>query len=322
MRTLHEPMSAFSKRHRHALAEGRLDPDLDDEPRGRIRRLIDRHNESRQADDGTSFTYYTDDLEDLDMALRDLYGVDALPESGNSGRLVAFFEGAPGEQVFDAIELFDPPTKVHFHAELNRLLAEEDVPWRILDGEMVLLDGAFALDELATRADDSLGAVGFAGAAAELRRARNHLVDGDGRGAVHQAGTSFESVAMALLGKNHGRSAKLLQELNKERYFDGLPTRLRDPFVREVLAAVPWLRNHLGGHGQGHDQVEVPPPYARLAVDLSAALSHFLIELKLDRDGRPPGEEESEPTAVDPIGDHSDFPDFTIATGSEDDIPF
>ena len=50
------------------------------------------------------------------------------------------------------------------------------------------------------------------------------------------------------LAGGHGEAAKLLQDLNRAGSFDGLPTKLRERFVREVLEAMPWMRNNLGGH--------------------------------------------------------------------------
>lgn len=318
-------MAAFSKRHRRALADGSLQIDLADVVRGRLRRLLEADNVSYRTTDGTGWNYDTDLLEDLADRLRDLYGTDALPGSGHGRRVVDMIAEAPGQCVFDALELFEAPHKEGFRGALNQLLSEEEVPWRMLDGEVILLDEAFARSDLAARADDSIRRAGFAGALAELRRARNHVVDGDGRDAVHSAGSAFESVLMAMLGADRGKAAKLLADLNRSGYLDDLPKELRERFAKQVLGATPWMRNELGGHGQGADTVEIPPAYAQLAIDLAAAFSHFLITLRIERDGGPVGVEEaappdSSPDAAAPVFDLA--PDFSFASGSEDDIPF
>jgi hypothetical protein len=203
---------------------------------------------------------------------------------------------------------------------------EEGEPWRMLDGEMVALDSEFARDELADRADGAIRAAGFDGAAADLRRARNHVADGDGRGAVHRAGATFESVMMAMLKREDGKAAKLLQDLVSEKYFKDLPVQMRQPFVRQVLGAMAWMRNNLGGHGQGEQTVEVRRAYAELATDMAAVFSYFLISLQLEREGTPleevhasrAGSEFVAPGDVPP-----DFSDFVPAVGaSDDDIPF
>ena len=315
-------MLAFSKRHRQALSEGRMKPVVSDVLRSRIGRLIEKHNESyTETTDG--WNYDTDVVADLTSALCDLYGTDGL--SGSNHGIKRYIERAPAEHVFDAIELFEAPDKNGFRAGLNQLLAEEGAEWRMLDGEMVLLDQAFARDELAARADGSIHQAGFSGASTELRRARNRLIDGDGRGAIHQAGTAFESVAMAILGRDHGQAGKLLHELNRNGAFDGLPTRLRERFVREVLEAMPWMRNHLGGHGQGENEVDIPLPYGQLAIDISAAFSHFLIQVKLEQEGgsvEAPGETTDSPQSAPAASDFADSSVFAPPANSEDDIPF
>lgn len=319
-------VSAFSKRHRRALAEERLALRLGSTVRGRVRRLLERYSRSYVKTTERNWNYETDTLQDLAGELRDLYGADHLPGDGPQGLSIRdYVADAPAECVFDALELFAAHEEaLGFAAELNEVLAEEEVPWRLLDGTMVLLDDTFARSELAGRADSSFRQAGFSGASAELRRARHHVTDGDGRGAVHRAGSAYESVAMALLGKDRGTAAKLLQDLSRDGFFDGLPVKLRERFVREVLEALPWMRNNLGGHGQGEIEAEVPAPYAQLAVDLSASLSNFLITLKLDREGASPpipgDDADAHVSAV--ASEPADLADFSSAAGSEDDIPF
>lgn len=242
-------MPSFSKRHRHALNAGSLQVQFDKSARGRIRRLVLGHNESYRTTDETGWSYDTDTLDDLATALCDLYGTDDLPGNGEGSDVTVLVDKAPGHCVLDALELFQPPMRERFVADLNQILSEEEAPWRMLDGEMVLLDETFARSELAARADLSIRRAGFSGVSAELRRARNHLADGDGRGAVHRAGSALESVMMALLDADRAKAAKLMQDLNRNGYFDGLPKELRERFLKQVLGALPWMRNELGGHG-------------------------------------------------------------------------
>ncbi|HUC06785.1 MAG TPA: hypothetical protein VMR96_01750, partial [Solirubrobacterales bacterium] len=282
-------MATFSKRHRRALTQGQRSVDLELTVRGRIWRLFERHSESYRATDETGWNYDTDTISDVVDALFDAYGTQALPHVTVARDLHAFIQGAKGEEVFDAVELFVEHRKSsEFVSELNNVLVEEDVSWRMLGGEMVLLDADFARDELAAKANGALQAAGFEGAIRELRRAREHLVDGDERAAIHSAGSSFEGVLMALLGRDEGTAKRLLQELTRGGYFDGLPTKLRERFVQSVMQALPWMRNSLGGHGQGAEAVEIPRAYAELATDLAAAFNSFLITIKLELEGRKP----------------------------------
>ena len=122
---------------------------------------------------------------------------------------------------------------------------------------------------------------------------------------------------MALLGRDEGTAKKLLQDLNKEGYFDGLPVKLRERFIQSVMQALPWMRNSLGAHGQGVEAVEVPHTYAELATDLAAAFNHFLIALDLDGKQSP-----SSDVRQAPIGDFSGLPGFLPPGKADDDIPF
>jgi hypothetical protein len=311
-------MTAFSIRHRRALSEERIHVDLEPRVRGRLRRLLWKHSDSWHESDETGFNYRTDSLEQLTSELCDAYGRDTLTGTTNYEDLKQFLKEGAAEGVFDAIELVlsHLPEPAAFTSELNDVLAEEEVPWRLLDGRMVLLDRVFARDELASRANVAIETQGFEGAGVEMQQARDAIIDGDGRGAIHRSGNALESVMQALLGREHGAAKALLQHLVRGGYFDDLPDRLRQPFVAKVMDALPWMRNHLGGHGQGEKPVEVPQPYAELAADLASSISYFLISLRLQRDA-PEGDLHTEKTVDDVKAAEA----VSVAAG-QDDIPF
>ena len=48
-------------------------------------------------------------------------------------------------------------------------------------------------------------------------------------------------------------------------------------FMDQVLRALPFLRNKLGGRGQGKDIVAVPPAYSDLAIQIAAEFKTFLL---------------------------------------------
>lgn len=310
-------MASFSVRHRRALMEGRFGIDLPVRVRGRIRRLLHRYDHSFEVVDETGWGSHTDALSELRSELCDLYGRDVLPvPSSSSFGIDDLVERGDAAHVFDALELFVGHARdaLSFVRDLNEVLREEGVPWQLLDGELIMLDGVFAREHLAKRVDASFRRVGIEGALRELQDARNDIVDGDARGSVHNAGKSFESVMKALLGREDGTAKKLAQDLRRDGYFDALPVTLRDAFVTEVLGAVPWMRNKLGGHGMGERHVELPSEYANLATDLAAAYAQFLIVLKLGRDPVP-DPAQGAPAIDVPV----DVPTFS---STDDDIPF
>jgi hypothetical protein len=143
-------------------------------------------------------------------------------------------------------------------------------------------------------------------------------MDGDVQGAIHEAGKSFESVAKALLGVTDKAAGDLVQLLSAAGYFDALPVDARSAFLKQVMHAVPGMRNKLGGHGQGREELVLPHAYGKLAVDLAAAVNLFLLELAVERgDAQRDSETPLEHGSVVP-----ESGDFAAPPYADDDIPF
>jgi hypothetical protein len=156
-------------------------------------------------------------------------------------------------------------------------------PWRLSDGEFFKLDGDFVGARLASTAHDALAANRFAGAADEYAKARQYLGAGEIREAIYFAGHSFESVMKVLTGLDHVNADRLIKELFGRGYLDDLPEGVRAGFADQVLKALPFLRNKLGGHGQGAKVLNIPQTYGDLAVQLAAVLHNFLISKHIER---------------------------------------
>jgi hypothetical protein len=198
-----------------------------------------------------------------------------------------WIEYGPAYGLLDAVEGYErhiPGSWESFREELNDILGEEESTWRLMGSEFVLLDSAFVHEHIITRSLSTLDSVGYSGAAQELRNAQKALVDGDGRAVVHNAGKAFESVMKAVLDKDHLSAQQLTDALLDEGFFDDLPEDQRGGFVKQVVGALPWMRNRLGGHGQGRDFQPVSDPYARLALGLAAVFNEFIVALAKERD--------------------------------------
>lgn len=310
-------MSVFSKRFRRALDSGQLQVEFDLRARTRISRLLDRYNASIgvQHDPNDSWVTSSDIVTEVHGELLDVYGQSELPGSRDVSKFLA---QGPAHGVLDAIELFlsylSDEQRSAFVSALNDLLSEEDSPWRLLGGEMVLLNSVFVHEQVVARSYELSADHGFHGVTDEMRRAQNDLADGDSRGAIHNAGSSFESAMQAALGVDRGTAGELVAQLKADGYFIGLPADFIDGFATNVLMSLPWMRNRLGGHGQGRSPVTVPAPYARLALSLSGALNQFVIELMMEREGETP-RAASEESA-------SSFMPAGASSSADDDIPF
>jgi hypothetical protein len=321
-------MSVFSRRHRRAIAEGKLVIHLDRRLRGRIWRLMGSYNESYSytPEPGNNWTETTDFFEQVHDALLDVSGESALNVAGESMSLKDWITDGPNLGVLDAVELFYLQLEDHsrptFTTDLNRLLGEEDATWRLLDGQFVLLDAVFVHEHIVASSQQTLHSVRFEGAAQEMLAGQYDLADQDARGAVHNAGKSFESVMKAALSREDHLAAKpLIDALLAADFFDGLPEELCGGFANQVMLALPWMRNHLGGHGQGREEQALPEPYARLALGLAAVVNEFIVALAIERDASLVKVTDQRPsTAASVTIDEADFMPAPMA--GDDDIPF
>jgi hypothetical protein len=321
-------MSVFSRRHRHAIADGKLDVQLDARLRGRIWRLMGNYNESFShiPDPGSNWSEETDSFEQVHDALLDISGESALNIDGTTMSLEAWIADGPAIGMLDAVELFclqlGDDRRPPFTTDLNRLLGEEDASWRLLDGQFVLLDAVFVHEQVVASTQQTLHSVRFEGAAQEMLAGQHDLADRDARGAVHNAGKSFESAMKAALGReDHLAAKRLIDALLGEGFFDGLPEDLRSGFANQVMLALPWMRNHLGGHGQGREEQALPEPYARLALGLAAVVNEFIVGLAIERDASLVKVTDQRQSRVVSVSlDESDFMPSPMAR--DDDIPF
>jgi HEPN domain-containing protein len=314
-------MTLFSRRHRRALASGDLEVQVSHRLAGRLARLLERFDTSWyvQPDPTDNWTERTDALTELVRDLVDVYGGRELTARVGIDRwepvgALEFVRRTSAPQALDAVEQFATylgNDAADFASEVNRVLGEEDSVWRLLDLQFVKLDSVFVHEQVVAAAHERLGEAAWEGASDELRAAEHDLVDGAGRGAVHHAGSSLESALKAALAREDGTAAVLAKALRDEGWLDELPESLRDGFIDNVLLSLPWMRNRLGGHGQGRERQPVAQPYARLAVGLAAVLDEFIVNLALERGVVAPTAPLEVPAAT-----------LTAGAPDADDIPF
>lgn len=286
------PLTPFSKRHEQAIYDKRVKPSLPVRCRRRLAWQIER------AASGTDdWNHDWTLLPDLCDRLLGLYGETTLKalDENNKVRYVNnipdFVYGAYPARVFDVIELLHemlPPDHAHrLTAGINTVLEEERIPWALVAGQMLKVDEDFLNLRLSNRTVGALETAGFQGAIAEFQEARNDLSAGQTKDAIHAASKSFESTMKCLLGRTDGSAAALIGGLSEGGFFDDLPENMRKSFGDQVLTALPYLRNRLGGHGQGAEVHEVPEEYADLALNLAGAFITFLVRHRQKAIGAP-----------------------------------
>lgn len=308
----------FSKRHETAIFEKKIRLSLPRRLRKRIWLLLEKHNFSYdyRPDPNNSWISSTSVLKEIVPELHRRYGVDKLmafiEEKNARGPvdLEGFVAGAYPSQVFDVVELFfhelpQNGDKYAFQREINDVLEEEGVEWRLADGRFFKVDSEFLATQVIERCYELLKAEGFQGALDEFNEARKDLDAGDCKGAIHNACKSFESVLKSILNRDTGNASTLIRDLPTTGFYAGVPEEVSKAFGEQVLMALPFLRNRLGGHGQGEEVVNVPRFYAELAIHLSASFMLFAMKRSLEMSGHKKAEQEgAEPESL------------------EDDVPF
>lgn len=289
----------FSQRYRRAIQQKLLHVDLPDEARRQVWNWLTANDISFrvQRDPGNSFASVSSILGETERDLCIDHGWERLPRGAYSTGaqshpgLRQLFLGSAGHLVFDAVEIaslhLQTPERDTFRQRVNKILEMHECPWRLADGEFFKLDADFVGARVATTAHETLTANRFAGAAHEYAKARQYLASGDVREAIFFAGHSLESVMKVLSGLEQANADHLIKELGTQGFFDDLPELVRPGFMDQVLKALPFLRNKLGGHGQGKDVVPIPPAYGDLAIQIAAAFQNFLIAKYLQRSAAP-----------------------------------
>jgi hypothetical protein len=285
----------FSQRYHRAIEKAAFAVEIPEAARRKIWAWLSANNASIgvQRDPNDNWISNSSILEETERDLLIEHGWDRLPlnpypaDADYHAAIRLFVLQGQGAFVFDTIEIasscMDENAKEALRQKVNQVFELHDCPWRISDGEFFKLDADFVGVRLASSAHDALAENHFAGAAEEYAKARQYLGAGDIREAISFAGHSFESVMTVLTKLEHANGDRLIKELAAQGFFDDLPETVRSGFADQVLRALPFLRNKLGGHGQGKDIVSIPPAYGDLAVQIAAAFQNFLIAKHLER---------------------------------------
>lgn len=279
----------FSKRFESALFKTKtIKFSVPRRVRKRLWMLMDERNHALyiQRDPHNNWTDDSDVACEVERELKKVYGVDRLEafvEDDTRGpvSLQGFVERGYPSQVFDAVEVFcfvlDDQLAVAFQSEVNSVAGDEKFEWRLTDGQWYRIDSSFLREQVLNRALELTRASGFEGAYEEFREAQNDLLAGNHKGAIHNACKAFESTLKSLEQRSDGNASVLIRQLADCGVYDDLPEDFGKAFGSQVLMSLPFMRNRLAGHGQGHVVVDVPHSYSQLAVNLCGALLVFLI---------------------------------------------
>lgn len=283
----------FSQRHQSAIEEGTIEVTLGIRLRKRLWKVLAHYDFpiSYQPDPYDNWTVNSTGLRELPNALQRIYGVDDLCEKLGVSRgkddeeLETFFFACNGHDVFDVIEVFFSAMyeqQANLQREINQALQDEGCHWLLCDGYFFKLDSKWIEQHVLTQAHELLGKGKFDGALDEFREARNYLLAEDYKAAIHNSTKAFESLLKAVQQREDGTAKKLVDALKASPFYTAFPESLAAGFGDNVLMALPFIRNRIGGHGQGQGVVAVPPSLAEFAVNLAGTLIVFVVKRHLE----------------------------------------
>jgi hypothetical protein len=295
-------MSLFSLRHRKALLEGRIEVFIPVRLRNRLWATMGKYDESYgyQPDPNDSWVSNTTLLRDTALEFMRLAGLERLLISLGSKKaevsLEEFFKTEAPPHVLDIVEQFYHLLSIHypnlprgweFQREVNEALTDFECPWILSEGRFFKIETDFLHLDIVQGAEDELRRLGFSGALDEFRAARDDLTGADHKDAILKAAQSVESTLKIVTGST-GDLGKLSESFRKSDFLDDIPQEKQKAVAKTIFEGLGVLRNELGGHGQGSQLITVERPYAALAVRLSGALTHFVIEQHLRKNPPPP----------------------------------
>lgn len=211
------------------------------------------------------------------------FGVDAYRELDIKKTNENYFLFCNSERFIDLIEAYYYhlyiEVKQSFQDRLNSIFIEEVVPWQMISGKMFMLDRGFC-DALKKNSLKELEIEGLFGAYEEFKDSKSYLDSGKSDKAIQNANCAFESVLKSYLNADNGTTDDLLIKAKNKKLFEQVPDKIQMVIVKKVLQGLTALRNNIGGHGQGKDNINVPRPYGELGVNLAATYIKFIIDLK------------------------------------------
>jgi len=286
----------FAKRYKDVIPQNQFEDDFcgkaDIDTKDKIVDLMEKYSEpiiEHPDRYNTSFTHTTDAFQKACHDFNDMMSSAFFKcmDFDNFRSLKATVRCGRMAYIYSIIELqyqlLSDTERIPFSRELNALLADLEIPWRILEGQMIKLDAKQFECDLRAKALAQMHELKdaepkFQSAYTELASAIEALEKGDYQATISNAGKSYESVLKVILSADRGNADKLTNEYMNQ--FLTVPDTMKvEGFREKVMMSLPYVRNNSGAdHGAGAQEVVISKPMAKLAVNLAAALDTYLIE--------------------------------------------
>jgi hypothetical protein len=286
----------FSKRHEQAIADKKIAPHFTVACRTSVVRLLSQYSNKGGWDNDENYTFSS-----AEEDLKTFYGTNELKVFDFDSKkrvpvsLYGFILGCYPTEVLDAIESWldqNPTEAARCEKELNDAFVIHNTPWRVINGQVILVDSDYLQGELKTKAIQLLKENMIGGALEEYQGAINDLTAGESKDAIAKAHKSIESVMKAVLQTDEPlRYGQLLSRLIGSQI---IPEYYEDFFknFEQLALGIGKERNLPGrGHGQGRLTTEVPASLAEFSVNLAGAMNVFLVKHWIET--KQPGEKQS-----------------------------
>lgn len=280
-------MLVFSKIHKDAINPNNpkkiklyISPNI----RRRIFYLLQNYD-SNYYDDG----YHSDLYERLPRKLLEQYGTLTLTiyKDGNKQEtegIEEFFLYGWVPHVFDGIELFchhflDDKKRVAFFKEMNEIFLSEDLPYRMIDNQIVILDSAFLESEVLNKTLKLLDTHQILAAHQNFSDAVRKFSAKDYDGVIYKCNESIESLLKYLSGKETASQGELKKWLMKEKIIPDYFQSFCDSFS-ELLQSTFNIANQLR-HGKKEipdEKNKVDRPVANFMLHLTGTLLLFILQ--------------------------------------------
>lgn len=190
--------------------------------------------------------------------------------------------------LFDIIELqyneLSSNEKADFQSAINSVFNQYDIPWIIVDGQMIKIDSKQFEADLKRKAHEKINELKcdepiFQSAYDEFCKAFECYAKGDYSETIANAEKSYESILKIICDKSRGNADKLTSELAKMNILE-LPNTMKfEGFREKVLMSLPYIRNNSGSsHGAGAESIKISKELANFSLNICSALNTFLIE--------------------------------------------
>jgi len=191
--------------------------------------------------------------------------------------------------VFDLIELYYQlldDDKNNFQNDINNIMEENNLPWRIAGGKIFHIDSRFIEEEIVQKTYYLLNLVKFQGALKEFEQARIDFTNGNYNSVIRNANLSFESTIKEILKVEKEKPGKLIRMLIDSGYIPEYYKDFLKDFEQNILRCTLIMRNEeLGvGHGIGPSENIIPSELAELAINLTASLVNYLVKCYVNKE--------------------------------------